>query len=290
MPQSISNAILQDLQKLSEIAKELPIRCQRQTTSMVSPNFNGQEAVVAQRVEQVYSRLYSNLLPYLAVNRQQDAEHEGSDASVGMLAKELISGGGSHSGLPGPNKIVTLTPLVLGQPSKRYLPSASKVFISYSHDSAEHKELVLRFAQRLRKDGIDAQIDQYVGGRPPGGWPRWMLDKLDWAEFVLLICTETYYRRFRGHEQPDMGKGVDWEGQLITLEIYNAKSRTTKFVPIIFASRDKEFIPEPLSDQFYCLDSEDRYQELYAYSPVRPVCRFPNLGPRKSYRGKTSSL
>src|ERR1700730_16059132 len=108
--------------------------------------------------------------------------------------------------------------------SRNMAPSAPRVFISYSHDSAEHKERVLRFAERLRKNGIDAQIDQYVGGRPPGGWPRWMLDKLDWADFVLLICTETYYRRFRGHEESGTGKGVDWEGQLITLQIYNATS------------------------------------------------------------------
>ena len=31
-------------------------------------------------------------------------------------------------------------------------PSPARVFISYSHDSTEHKELVLRFAQRLRKE------------------------------------------------------------------------------------------------------------------------------------------
>jgi hypothetical protein len=61
-------------------------------------------------------------------------------------------------------------------------PSPPRVFISYSHDSTEHKELVLRFAQRLRKDGVNAQIDQFVRGRPTEGWPRWMLDKLDWAE------------------------------------------------------------------------------------------------------------
>jgi hypothetical protein len=138
-----------------------------------------------------------------------------------------------------------------------------KVFISYSHDSIQHKNLVLSFAERLRKDGIDAQIDQFVGGRPTEGWPRWMLDKLDWAEFVILICTETYYRRFRGHEVPDSGRGVDWEGQLITLEIYNAKSQVAKFAPVIFASKDKEFIPEPVSDQFYLLNSEDSYQDLY---------------------------
>ena len=143
--------------------------------------------------------------------------------------------------------------------------SPPRVFISYSHDSTQHKDLVLSFAKRLRKDGVDAQIDQYVNGRPPGGWPRWMLDKLDWAEFVLLICTETYYRRFRGHEEPGTGKGVDWEGQLITLELYQAKSHTTKFVPVIFASQNKEFIPEPLRDHCYRLDSEEGYQELYSF-------------------------
>ena len=156
-----------------------------------------------------------------------------------------------------------------------------KIFISYSHDSPEHRERVLRFAQRLRKDGIDAQIDQYVEGRPPGGWPRWMLDKLDWADFVLLVCTETYYRRFRGHEQPELGKGVDWEGQLITLEIYNAKSRTLKFLPVVFRPEDREFIPEPLSDHSYVLDSEDRYEELYGLLTGQAGVPLPELGTAK---------
>lgn len=140
---------------------------------------------------------------------------------------------------------------------------------------------MLRFAQRLRKDGIDAQIDQYVKGKPPGGWPRWMLDRLDWADFVLLVCTETYYRRFRGHEQPDLGKGVDWEGQLITLEIYNAKSRTLKFVPVVFRSEDRAFVPEPLSDHSYLLDSEDRYHELYSLLTGQAGVPPPELGPAK---------
>jgi hypothetical protein len=161
------------------------------------------------------------------------------------------------------------------------MAASSKVLISYSHDSPQHKDLVLRFAQRLCTDGVDAQIDQYVVGRPEGGWPRWMLDKLDWADFVLLICTQTYYRRFRGHEEPATGKGVDWEGQLITLQIYNAKSRTAKFVPVIFDSRDKEFVPEPLSDQFYCLDSEDRYLELLSLLTGQAGVTRPELGPVK---------
>jgi hypothetical protein len=165
-------------------------------------------------------------------------------------------------------------------------PLPPRVFISYSHDSTQHKDLVLGFAQRLRKDGVDAQIDQYVAGRPQGGWPRWMLDKLDWADFVLLICTETYYRRFRGHEDPGTGKGVDWEGQLITFEMYHAKSLTAKFVPVVFHSGDKEFIPEPLSDQFYLLDSEEHYQELYGFLTGQAGVPLPELGPAKEVARK----
>ena len=163
--------------------------------------------------------------------------------------------------------------------------SPPKVFISYSHDSAEHIELVLRFAERLRKDGIDAQIDQYVGGRPPGGWPRWMLDKLEWANFVLLICTEPFYRRFRGKD-PDMGRGVDWEGQLITLEIYGAKSRTLKFIPVIFGAEERNFIPEPLSDHVYCLDSEESYGELYSVLTGQASVVLPEIGTVKKLPSK----
>ena len=139
-------------------------------------------------------------------------------------------------------------------------PSAPKVFISYSHDSTEHAEAVLSLAQRLRKDGVDAWIDQYENGTPGEGWPRWMLNRLDWAETVLLVCTETYYRRFRGYDDPDKGKGVDWEGQLITLDLYDAKSRKVNFVPILFTDRCKDFIPEPLRGvTHYLLDPSDNH-------------------------------
>jgi hypothetical protein len=62
---------------------------------------------------------------------------------------------------------------------------------------------------------------------------------------------------------PGTGKGADWEGNLITLEIYNKKSRTKKFVPVLFKSGDETFIPEPLGGQnCYVLDSEEKYDLL----------------------------
>jgi len=155
-----------------------------------------------------------------------------------------------------------------------------KVFISYSHDSLEHSRRVLGLAERLRKDGIDAQIDRYVNGTPAEGWPRWMDTQLEWADFVLLLCTETYYRRFRGQEQPEKGRGVDWEGALVTNEIYQDKSLTTKFVPVFLSSSEAKFIPRPLlGHTHYILETEENYSELLAFFVGRAGVLPGPLGP-----------
>ena len=168
--------------------------------------------------------------------------------------------------------------------------SAKKVFISYSHDSDEHRERVLGFSERLRDDGIETLLDRYINGSPAQGWPRWMLDQLDAADSVLVVCTETYYRRFRGHEVPGKGKGGDFEGSLITQEIYDARSRTLKFVPVLFSADDEKFIPEPLrSGTHYTLTSESSYQSLYDFlleqAGVEPG-KVGALKPRTRPRGK----
>jgi hypothetical protein len=144
-------------------------------------------------------------------------------------------------------------------------PSPLSVFISYSHDSDEHRERVLGLSERLRADGIETILDRYVEkGSPPEGWPRWMLNGLDKATHVLCVCTETYYRRFRGQEVPGKGKGVDWEGAVITQSLYDARSVSTKFVPVLFAGTDAPSIPEPLRGQtFYVMDSDPNYEALY---------------------------
>jgi hypothetical protein len=64
-------------------------------------------------------------------------------------------------------------------------------FISYSHDTDEHKLRVLTLANRLRADGIDVHIDQYEDS-PPEGWPRWMEAWIRKAQYVLVLCTETF--------------------------------------------------------------------------------------------------
>jgi 8-oxo-dGTP pyrophosphatase MutT (NUDIX family) len=139
-----------------------------------------------------------------------------------------------------------------------------KVFLSYSHDSPAHQKRVLALSERLRRGGIETILDLYVDGTPREGWPRWMLDRLDESDWVLLICTPTYYRRFRGHEAARKGKGVDWEGAIITQEIYDHRSRMIRFIPVLFKPSDESSIPEPVRSQTrYCPKSERGYQALH---------------------------
>jgi hypothetical protein len=138
------------------------------------------------------------------------------------------------------------------------------VFISYSHDSTEHRERVLALSERLRQDGIETILDRYVNGTPEQGWPRWSLDQLDAATHVLVICTEGYYRRFRGQTAPGEGKATDWQGALITQELYDSRSRNVRFVPVFLSPAVEEWIPEPLrAANQYEITSESAYRDLY---------------------------
>lgn len=123
---------------------------------------------------------------------------------------------------------------------------SARIFISYSHDSDEHKARVLQLAQQLRRDEFDTRLDRYVNGSPDEGWPRWMMDQVDEADFVLVISTRAYYHRFRGRQEVGRGRGSDWEGSMIIQHLYDSRSRSSKFIPVLFSPGDEEFIPDPL--------------------------------------------
>ena len=156
-------------------------------------------------------------------------------------------------------------------------PRQPRVFISYSHDTAEHKARVLAFANRLRDEGVRAVIDQYETA-PPQGWPRWMMDEVEQADFVLAVCTERYEKRVRGHDDPGRGHGSDWEGTLITQEIYESKANT-KCIPIVFELSDEKHIPIYLkSATRYLVDREGGYRGLYRHLTGQPAVMAPAVG------------
>ena len=151
-------------------------------------------------------------------------------------------------------------------------------FISYSHDLRQHADRVLALSNRLREEGIDCILDQYETS-PPEGWPRWMDCHIKNSNFVIMICTETYYHRVMGEEEEGKGLGVKWEGNLIYQHIYNADTKNSRFLPVFLDSADVEWIPSPLQGvTYYCIDSEEGYEKLYRRLMNQPVAIRPELG------------
>ena len=156
--------------------------------------------------------------------------------------------------------------------------TAPTVFISYSHDSPEHGEHVLAFADQLVRDGVSCILDQYETA-PPEGWHRWMDGHIRDSDFVITICTEPYYRRVIGKEEPGKGLGVRWEGHLIYDHIYQAETKNTRFIPVLFASGKAEHIPTPLgAATHYRVDTREGYEDLYRRLTDQPLSERPSLG------------
>jgi hypothetical protein len=120
-----------------------------------------------------------------------------------------------------------------------------RVFISYSHDSAEHEARVLSLATQLREDGIDVELDRFEEA-PEEGWPAWMERQIREADFVLVVCTGIYLERIEDREQPDRGYGVIWEGRIIYNILYLQKLTADKFIPVLFEGASIQDIPLPL--------------------------------------------
>lgn len=104
--------------------------------------------------------------------------------------------------------------------------SIPKAFISYSHDSQEHKKWVLEFATRLRNTGIDAILDQWEL-QPGDDLPHFMERNLASADRVIMVCTERYV------EKANSGAGgVGYEKMIVTADLLR-NIDSNKVIPVI---------------------------------------------------------
>jgi energy-coupling factor transporter ATP-binding protein EcfA2 len=160
--------------------------------------------------------------------------------------------------------------------------NSQKVFISYSHDSESHIRRIFELSERLRSEGIDSNIDQYEMS-PPDGWPRWMRNQIKISDFVIIVCTEIYERRFEGTDAAGVGAGAKWEGAIITQQLYEAEGKNTKFIPVVFSAQDLKHIPlEMRGGTWYCLDDVNGYELLYRHLTGQPTIIKGKLGKLKT--------
>ncbi|VVO38867.1 hypothetical protein PS712_05645 [Pseudomonas fluorescens] len=153
--------------------------------------------------------------------------------------------------------------------------SIPKVFISYSHDSQEHKQWVLEFATRLRNSGVDAILDQWEL-QPGDDLPHFMERNLASSDRVLMICTERYV------EKANSGAGgVGYEKMIVTADLMKTID-SNKVVPLIRQSGTHETPTFLRSKLFIDFSSDDQtefsFDELIRTLHGTPLFVKPPVG------------
>ena len=106
-----------------------------------------------------------------------------------------------------------------------------------------------------------------------------MLNQVEEASYVLVVCTETYNARFRGKERAGVGKGAKWEGAVITQGLYDSEQYNTHFIPVLLASDDEKHIPVVLRGvTYYNLTTNEGYLKLFRRLTRQPEVRVPPVG------------
>ena len=161
--------------------------------------------------------------------------------------------------------------------------SAPLVFVSYSHDTREHKQWVLELAQELVRDHrVDVILDQW-DLEHGDDMARFMRESVDRCDRVLMICTESYV------EKADDGTGgVGYEAMIVDGELIRDLG-TRKFIPVIRQQDVEIRLPKSVGTRLGANLSEgaDREEEMKAL--VERLHQLPPLtkpalggGPRVS--------
>ena len=104
--------------------------------------------------------------------------------------------------------------------------SNPKAFMSYSHDSEEHKSWVLKLSQKLYSAGVNVILDQWdlLFGDDVA---MFIESHMENSDRVLMVCTDQYV------EKADSGTGgVGYERIIVTKELLE-NSQSNRFIPIL---------------------------------------------------------
>ncbi|MCR1771121.1 toll/interleukin-1 receptor domain-containing protein [Burkholderia glumae] len=138
-----------------------------------------------------------------------------------------------------------------------------KAFLSYSHDSLDHKKWVLDLAIRLRSNGVESIIDQWSLG-PGDDLPHFMEQNLAIADRVLMICTENYVKKANTG-----AGGVGYEKMIVTADLLR-RIDSNKVIPLIRQS-GTHTVPTFLQSKLYLDFSRPDQMELAFDDLIRAI-------------------
>ncbi len=160
-----------------------------------------------------------------------------------------------------------------------------RCFLSYSWESKQHRDWVLALARALQERGIHTFLDQW-DVQPGTDLPKYMEECIREASFVLLICTPTFASK------ADRGQGgVGYEKTIVTGEIFSARSKDTKFIPILRVGPEYDALPSYLRSKAFLDFRNDsdflaRLEGLLRHLYNEPEDVRPALGPKPVFHQK----
>ena len=132
-----------------------------------------------------------------------------------------------------------------------------KVFISYSHDTPEHRRWVSELSAKLHRKGVNIILDQWEL-RPGDDVTQFMERGIKDSDRVLVICTDGYVRKANAGEG-----GVGYEAMIITRKLAEDLG-TNKFIPIIRQAVGEDKTPAFLGTRVHTdFTTEDRFDENF---------------------------
>jgi hypothetical protein len=155
--------------------------------------------------------------------------------------------------------------------------AAPIVFLSYSHDSREHKQWVAKLATALRNKHVEVIFDQW-DLEPGDDVPKFMERAVKNADRVLMVCSEPYVRKAN-----DGKGGVGYEAMIVTGELVRDLG-TRKFVPVIRQQGGEVAVPDCVSTRLYVDFSDEAEFESVLDALVKTIHQVtalvkPPLGP-----------
>ncbi|WP_410620990.1 SEFIR domain-containing protein [Amycolatopsis sp. cmx-8-4] len=121
---------------------------------------------------------------------------------------------------------------------------APRVFVSYSHDTPEHKEQVRRFATFLHgRIGLEVVLDRWYDNERRD-WSLWATEHLRDADFILVVASRLYKDRAEGLASPDEGRGAQFETAIIRDKLTkDLRDGAKRVLPVVLPGHSIEEIP-----------------------------------------------
>jgi hypothetical protein len=108
----------------------------------------------------------------------------------------------------------------------------NQLFISYRHESPEHKKAVRQLGELLRRAQIPVALDDFFLDEHPGGpdegWPKWCEDCANQSQCVLIIASEGWFAAYDKLPPADRGFGAAAEADLFRQDLWDQKGNNDR--------------------------------------------------------------